>query len=145
MPSKVNPVIPEAVCMAIAQVIGNDATIHVAGLGGNFQLNTMLPVAASNILNSIELLAGSAISLAEKAIRQMEVNRENCIHSLSLNPILVTSLNPIIGYKKAAEIAKIAAEEKRPVIEVAKELTDIPHKELTSLLDPKKLADWPDK
>lgn len=142
MPSKVNPVIPEAVCMAVAQVIGNDAAINVAGLGGNFQLNTMLPVAASNILDSIELLTGSAISLAEKAIAEMVVNRENCAHSLSLNPILVTSLNPIIGYEKAAQIAKIAAQEKRPVIEVAREETDIPHKELASLLDPKKLADW---
>ncbi len=142
MPAKVNPVIPEAVCMAVAQVIGNDATIHVAGLGGNFQLNTMLPVAASSILNSITLLTGSAYSLAEKAISEITVNREICQRSLSLNPILVTSLNPIIGYMKAAEIGKIAAAEKRPVIDVAKELTDIPHEELKQLLDPKNLADW---
>jgi len=142
MPSKVNPVIPEAVCMAVAQVIGNDAAVNVAGLGGNFQLNTMLPVAAFNILESIELLAGSAISLAEKALKKMEINREACSRTLSLNPILVTSLNPIIGYEKAAEIAKIAAQEKRPVIEVARELTDIPDEELELLLDPKKLADW---
>lgn len=142
MPAKVNPVVPEAVCMAVAQVIGNDATIHVAGLGGNFQLNTMLPVAASSILNSITLLTGSAYSLAEKAISGIIVNHETCQRSLSLNPILVTSLNPIIGYMKAAEIGKIAAAEKRPVIDVAKELTDIPHEELKQLLDPKNLADW---
>ncbi len=142
MPAKVNPVIPEAVCMAVAQVVGNDATIHVAGLGGNFQLNTMLPIAAVSILNSIELLTGSALSLAEKAISGIIVNRETCQHSLTLNPILVTSLNPIIGYMKAAEIGKVAAAEKRPVIDVAKELTDIPHKELAQLLDPKNLADW---
>ncbi len=142
MPAKVNPVIPEAVCMAVAQVVGNDATIHVAGLGGNFQLNTMLPVAASSILNSIELLTGSACSLAEKAISKITVNREIYQRSLSLNPILVTSLNPIIGYMKAAEIGKIAAAEKRPVIDVAKEWTDIPHEELEQLLDPKNLADW---
>ena len=142
MPAKVNPVIPEAICMAVAQVVGNDATIHVAGLGGNFQLNTMLPVAASSILNSIELLTGSARSLAEKVLSKITVNREICQRSLSLNPILVTSLNPIIGYMKAAEIGKIAAAEKRPVIDVAKELTDIPHEELKQLLDPKNLADW---
>ncbi len=142
MPAKVNPVIPEAVCMAVAQVIGNDTTIHVAGLGGNFQLNTMLPVAAANILSSISLLTGSALALAEKTIPTMEVNRETCSRSLSLNPILVTSLNPIIGYMKAAKIGKIASEEKRPVIDVAKELTDIPHKDLERLLDPKTLADW---
>jgi len=142
MPAKVNPVIPEAVCMAVAQVIGNDTTIHVAGLGGNFQLNTMLPVAAASILNSIGLLTGSALALAEKTIPKMQVNREGCSKSLSLNPILVTSLNPIIGYMQAAKIGKIASEEKRPVIDVAKELTDIPHEELERLLDPKTLADW---
>jgi fumarate hydratase class II len=142
MPAKVNPVIPEAVCMAVAQVIGNDATIHVAGLGGNFQLNTMLPVAAANILNSIGLLTGSALALAEKTIPKMQVNREGYSKALSLNPILVTSLNPIIGYMQAAKIGKISSEEKRPVIDVAKELTDIPHEELERLLDPKTLADW---
>lgn len=142
MPAKVNPVIPEAVCMAVAQVIGNDTTIHVAGLGGNFQLNTMLPVAAANILNSIDLLAGSALALAEKTFPKIEVNREIYGRSLALNPILVTSLNPIIGYIQAAKIGKIASVEKRPVIEVAKELTDIPHKNLERLLDPKTLADW---
>jgi fumarate hydratase class II len=142
MPAKVNPVIPEAVCMAVAQVIGNDTTIHVAGLGGNFQLNTMLPVAAANILNSIGLLTGSALALAEKTIPRMQINREGYSKALSLNPILVTSLNPIIGYMQAAKIGKIASEEKRPVIDVAKELTDIPHEELERLLDPKTLADW---
>ena len=142
MPAKVNPVIPEAVCMAVAQVIGNDTTIHVAGLGGNFQLNTMLPVAAANILSSIGLLSGSALALAEKTIPKIKVNREICSQSLALNPILVTSLNPIIGYNQAAKIGKIASKEQRPVIEVAKELTDIPHKELERLLDPKTLADW---
>ena len=142
MPAKVNPVIPEAVCMAVAQVIGNDTTIHVAGLGGNFQLNTMLPVAAANILNSIDLLTGSALALAEKTIPRIQVNREGYSKALSLNPILVTSLNPIIGYMQAAKIGKMASEEKRPVIDVAKELTDIPHEELERLLDPKTLADW---
>jgi fumarate hydratase class II len=142
MPAKVNPVIPEAVCMAMASVIGNDSTIQVCGLGGNFQLNTMLPVAATAILESIQLLSGSCLAMAEKVIPDMRVDRETCKSKLLLNPLLVTSLNPIIGYMKAAEIAKIAAKEKRPVLDVAKEMTDIPPADLERLLDPENLADW---
>jgi fumarate hydratase class II len=141
MPAKVNPVIPEAVCMAAAQVIGNDTTINLAGLGGSFQLNTMLPLAAATILQSIELLAGSAGILGEKAIKNMTVNRQAFERVLSLNPILVTSLNPVVGYLKAAEIAKIAQIENRTVLDVALEQTDIPREELQRLLDPKNLAD----
>jgi fumarate hydratase class II len=141
MPAKVNPVIPEAVCMAVAQVIGNDTTINLAGMGGSFQLNTMLPLAASTILHSIELLAGSAKVLGEKAIKNMVVNRENFEQALSLNPILVTSLNPVVGYLKAAKIGKIAQKENRPVFDVALEQTDIPREKLLRLLDPKNLAD----
>ncbi len=141
MPAKVNPVIPEAVCMACAQVIGNDTTITLAGMGGNFQLNTMLPVTAAKILESIELLAGSARSLGEKAIVGMTLNHEVYDRALALNPILVTSLNPHIGYLRAAEIAKIAQKENRPLLEVALEQTDIPREELESLLNPKNLAE----
>ncbi|MBU1565620.1 MAG: class II fumarate hydratase [Proteobacteria bacterium] len=141
MPAKVNPVIPEAVCMACAQVIGNDTTINLAGMGGNFQLNTMLPVAAAKILESIELLAGSARCLGEKAVSGMTLNHEVYTQALALNPILVTSLNPLIGYLRAAEIAKIALKEKRPIFDVALEQTDIPGKDLKRLLDPKILAD----
>lgn len=141
MPAKVNPVIPEAVCMAAAQVIGNDTTITLAAMGGNFQLNTMLPLAANSILHSIELLAGSARSLGNKAIKDMVVNRQVFVHALSLNPILVTSLNPVIGYLKAAEIGKIAQQEGRSVLDVALEQTDIPRARLQRLLDPKNLAD----
>ena len=141
MPAKVNPVIPEAVCMAAAQVIGNDTTINLAAMGGNFQLNTMLPLAANSILHSIELLAGSAHSLGNKAIKNMTVNRQVFVHALSLNPILVTSLNPVIGYLKAAEIGKIAQKEGRSVLDVALEQTDIPLEKLQQLLDPKNLAD----
>ncbi len=141
MPAKVNPVIPEAVCMATAQVIGNDTTLNLAGMGGSFQLNTMLPLAAANLLHSIDLLAGSAVSLGEKAIKDMKVNRQNFERALALNPILVTSLNPVIGYLQAAEIGKIALKEHRPVLEVALEKTDIPREELQRLLDPKNLAD----
>lgn len=141
MPAKVNPVIPEAVCMAAAQVIGNDTSVNLAGLAGSFQLNTMLPLAAANILQSIDLLAGSAVTLGEKAIKNMKVNQEVFKKALSQNPILVTSLNPVIGYLKAAEIGKIAQKENRTVFEVALEQTDIPQEELQRLLDPRNLAD----
>jgi fumarate hydratase class II len=141
MPAKVNPVIPEAVCMACAEIIGNDTTISLAGMGGNFQLNTMLPVAAAKLLESLHLLAGSARSLGEKAIKDMTLNHEIFAQALAQNPILVTRLNPLIGYLRAAEIAKIAQKEKRPILEVALEQTDIPREELQSLLDPQNLAD----
>jgi fumarate hydratase, class II len=141
MPAKINPVIPEAVCMACAQVIGNDTTINLAGLSSNFQLNTMLPLAAAKILESLDLLTGSSRSLGEKAIIKMTLNRDVYARALAFNPILVTSLNPLIGYMRAAEIAKIAQKEKRPILDVALEQTDIPREELERLLDPTNLAD----
>ena len=140
MPAKVNPVIPEAVCMAAARVFGNDTTVGIAAIGGNFQLNTMLPITASVMLESIELLAGSCSSLAEKAITGMTVNSEVFEKALSFNPILVTALNPIVGYLKAAEIAKTAQKQKRPILDVAVEMTGIGEEELKKLLDPTHLA-----
>ncbi|MDF2397760.1 MULTISPECIES: class II fumarate hydratase [Pseudomonas] len=140
MPGKVNPVIPEAVAMVAAQVIGNDSTITVAGQSGNFELNVMLPIIAQNLLGSIELLANSSRLLADKAIASFKVNEAKLKEALSRNPILVTALNPIIGYQKAAEIAKTAYRQGRPVIDVALELTDLPRSQLEILLDPEKLT-----
>ena len=140
MPGKVNPVIPEAVSMASADVIGNDVTITVAAQSGNFQLNVMLPVIAYNLLKSINLLSGSMNALSKKAIKTFKVNHKNLELSLSKNPILVTALNPIIGYEKAAAIAKKAYKENRPIIEVAAEETDLTKAKLEKLLDPSKLA-----
>jgi len=140
MPGKVNPVIPEAAAMVAAQVIGNDATITVAGQSGNFQLNVMLPVIAYNLLQSIDLLANVARVLADKAIAGFEVREDNVAALLSRNPILVTALNPIIGYEKAAEIAKRAYAEGRPLLDVAEEMTDLDRKELERLLDPSRLT-----
>ena len=140
MPGKVNPVIPESVAMAAAQVIGNDATIAIGGQSGNFQLNVMLPVIAYNLLQSIELISNASRLLAQKAILGFKVREENLKSALSLNPILVTSLNPVIGYLKAAEIAKKAYLSQRPIIDVAAEMTDIPRSELEHLLDPRNLA-----
>lgn len=140
MPGKVNPVIPEAVCMACAQVMGNQTTVTVAAQSGNFQLNVMLPVIAYNLLQSIELMTRSAYALADKAIRDFHVNREHVSAALDKNPILVTALNPVIGYEQAAKIAKRAYQEKRPVREVAAEMTDLSDAELAKLLDPAKLT-----
>ena len=140
MPGKVNPVIPEAVAMASADVIGNDVTISVAAQSGNFQLNVMLPVIAYNLLKSINLLAGASNVLSKNTISNFKVNKKNLELSLSKNPILVTALNPIIGYEKAAYIAKKAYKENRSIIDVASEETDLTKAKLLKLLDPSKLA-----
>ena len=140
MPGKVNPVIPEAVAMASADVIGNDVSITFAAQSSNFQLNVMLPVIAYNLLKSINLLSGAMNVLSKNAISSFKVNKKNLEVSLSKNPILVTALNPIIGYEKAAFIAKKAYKENRPIIDVAAEETDIPKAKLAKLLNPSKLA-----
>ncbi|CAE6919513.1 Involved in the TCA cycle. Catalyzes the stereospecific interconversion of fumarate to L-malate [Vibrio sp. B1FLJ16] len=140
MPGKVNPVIPEAVAMACAQVIGNDTTITIAGQSGNFQLNVMLPVIAHNILESIDLLSNSATALADKAIATFEVRQDNLDVALAKNPILVTALNPVIGYSKAAEIAKKAYKQGRAIIDIAEEDTDLDRATLERLLNPAHLT-----
>ena len=140
MPGKVNPVIPEAVTMVCAQVIGNDTTITLAGQSGNFQLNVMLPVIAYNLLQSISLLSNSSRLLADKAIAGFTVNEEKIQQALDKNPILVTALNRVIGYEKGAAIAKKAYAEGRPILDVAREETDLSEKELKTLLDPSKLT-----
>ncbi|MEM7503638.1 MAG: class II fumarate hydratase [Pseudomonadota bacterium] len=140
MPGKVNPVIPEATAMVAAQVIGNDATIAVAGQSGNFQLNVMLPVVAYNLLQSIEVLGNVSRLLADSAIAGFTVNHENLARALDRNPILVTALNPVIGYELGAKVAKQAYAEGRPVKDVARELTDLSDEELDRLLDPATLT-----
>ena len=140
MPGKVNPVIPEAVTMVSADVIGNDVSISVAAQAGNFQLNVMLPVIAYNLLKSINLLSGAMDVLSNKAIKTFKVNKKNLEASLSRNPILVTALNPIIGYEKAAEIAKKAYKLGKPIIEVASQETNLSEAQLKKLLNPSKLT-----
>ena len=140
MPGKVNPVIPEATAMVAAQVIGNDMTITVAGQSGNFQLNVMLPVVAYNLLESVRLLANVSRALADSAIAGFKVNESRLAEALDRNPILVTALNPVIGYEKGAAIAKKAYAEGRPIREMAAKMTDLPAEELARLLDPAELA-----
>ncbi|MFC3815545.1 class II fumarate hydratase [Lysobacter sp. GCM10012299] len=140
MPGKVNPVIPEATCMVCAQVIGHHAAITVAGQSGNFQLNVMLPLIAYDLLDSIRLLGNVMKLLADDAIAGLKARPERVREALDRNPILVTALNPIIGYEKAAAIAKQAYKQGRPVLEVAVEVSGLPEAELRKLLDPAALT-----
>ena len=140
MPGKVNPVVPEAVCMVCAQVIGNDATITVAGQSGLFQLNVMLPVIALNLIQSLEILANASRLLGDSAISGFTVNEERIREALARNPILVTALNPVIGYELGAATAKQAYKEGRPIKDVALETTDLSAEQLDRLLDPLELT-----
>jgi fumarate hydratase class II len=140
MPGKVNPVICEAMMMVCARVIGNDLTVSIGNSRGNFQLNVMLPIIAHYLLESITLMGGAARVLAERAVKGFVVNRERIGRFLERNPILVTALNPLVGYDKAAEIAKRAYAEGRPVKEVAREMTDLSEEELDRILDPRHLT-----
>ncbi|OHE85431.1 MAG: aspartate ammonia-lyase [Lysobacterales bacterium RIFOXYA1_FULL_69_10] len=140
MPGKVNPVVPEAVAMACAQVMGHHVAITVAGQSGNFQLNVMLPLVADNLLDSIGLMAASAHLLADSAIAGMKPRRDRLDDALARNPILVTALNPVIGYEKAAAIAKRAYREQRPVLDVALEDSGVDRRTLEELLDPAALT-----
>jgi fumarate hydratase class II len=141
MPGKVNPVIPESVTMVCAQVIGNHVTITIGGQSGNFQLNVMLPVIAYNLLQSISLLSSGSRILADRAIAGFTVNEERIASLVGRNPILVTALNPVIGYEKGAKIAKRAYAEGRSLKEVALEETDLSSEELDRILDPRALTE----
>ncbi|MCB8890353.1 class II fumarate hydratase [Vreelandella malpeensis] len=136
MPGKVNPVIPESAAQAAAQVIGLDAAITVAGQSGNFQLNVMLPLVATNLLTSITLMSNTANLLAKRAIATFKVRKTHLEEPLARNPILVTALNGAIGYNAAAAVAKKAYQAGRPIIDVAEEETELDRQTLERLLDP---------
>ncbi len=140
MPGKVNPVIPEAVAMVCAQVVGNDAAILVAAQSGTFQLNTMLPLIAWNLLSSIQLLTEAVRALGTKAISGFSVNATRMKELASKNPILATALAPRIGYDLSAAIAKEALRTGRSVADVARERTSLTEHELRELLDPAKMT-----
>ena len=140
MPGKVNPVIPEALCMVCAQVMGLHQAVSVAGQSGNFQLNVMLPLIACDIDEAIGLLVNAMSALAEKGIAGLQVRKDRVAEALQRNPILVTALNPVIGYEKAAKIAKRAYAEQRPVFDVALEDSGLAEKDLRRLLDPAELT-----
>ena len=140
MPGKVNPVIPEAVTMVAAQVMGLDATIAIAGQSGSFQLNVMLPLIGGNLLEAIRLLANASSALARQCLEGAKPDEARLNEALARNPILATALNPVIGYERAAAIAKRAYAESRPVFDVALEMSGLDEKELRRLLDPAALA-----
>lgn len=140
MPGKVNPVVPESVAMVGAQVMGLDSANAIAGQSGNFQLNVMLPLIAGNLLDMIGLLGNAASMLADKAIRGFTVNTETLDASVGRNPVLVTALNPEIGYSLASDIAKEAYKTGRPVIDVAEERSGLSRERLEELMDPLKLT-----
>ena len=140
MPGKVNPVIPEALCMACAQVMGLHQAVTVAGQSGNFQLNVMLPLIACDLDEAMGLLANGMRALADQAIAGLRVRGDRLAAALDRNPILVTALNPVIGYEQAAKIAKRAYAEGRPVLDVAREDSGLDDKTLRRLLDPAALT-----
>ncbi|MBN2359111.1 MAG: class II fumarate hydratase [Deltaproteobacteria bacterium] len=140
MPGKVNPVIPEAVCMACAQVIGNDAAIAVAAQSGNFQLNVMLPLVAYDLLTSIQLLSAAARALADKAIAGLNVNEQRIAERVARNPILISALTPLIGHEQGAAILRRARAANRSILDVALEVTGRERAELERLLDPMPLT-----
>ena len=140
MPGKVNPVIPEAVAMLAAQVVGNDATIACAAQSGNFQLNVMLPVIAYNLIQSLELIANGARLLADEAIAGFTVHVARLDAQVARNPMLVTALNPLIGYEAGAAIAKEAYATGEAILEVAARRTTLGRAELERLLDPRALT-----
>ena len=139
MPGKVNPVIAESTMMVAAQVIGNDATIALAGQGGNFELNTMLPLIAYNLLQSIDILGGAAANLANQTVVGLEAT-ERGPELVEKGLMLATALAPEVGYDKAAEIAKEAFKTGKTIREIAREQTDLSDEELDEVLDAKKMT-----
>ncbi|MEQ8821862.1 MAG: class II fumarate hydratase [Sumerlaeia bacterium] len=141
MPGKVNPVICESMMMVAAQVIGNDLSVAIGNERGNFQLNVMMPMMAYNLVQSLTIMGNACVMLADKAVAGFTVNEDRIASLIGKNPILVTTLNPVIGYEKAAKIAKTAYAEGRALIDVALELTDLSREELEKLLDPKQMTE----
>src|SRR5215208_2320589 len=139
MPGKVNPVIAESAMMVAAQVIGNDTTVTLAGQGGNFELNTMLPVIAYNLLQSIDILSSAASNLADQCVAGLEAT-ERGPELVEKGLMLATALAPEIGYDKAAEIAKEAFKTGKTIREIAREQTDLSDEELDEVLDAKKMT-----
>ena len=140
MPGKINPVIAESLVQVAAQVVGNDATVALAGQGGYFELNTMMPVAAYNLLQSIDLLASSADNFAEQCVKGLQAT-DTGPAMVERGLMLGTGLTPAIGYDKAAEIAKEAAAAGSSIMEMARTKTDLTEEQMDELLDPVKMTE----
>jgi len=140
MPGKVNPVLPEAVLMVAAQVIGNDATIAWAGASGSFELNVMMPVIAANLLESIEILGRASTVFAERCVDSLDVDPARCAEMVERSLALATALVPRIGYDAAVGIAAEAHASGRTIREVARERGVLPDEDLDELLDARKMT-----
>ena len=138
MPGKVNPVICESVIQVAAQVTGNHVAITVGTQWGQLDLNTMLPLIARNLLESVRLLANVSRVFADKALAGLQANAETCRAYVEISPSMATALNPLIGYDRAAEVAKRSFREKRPVRELAREMTSLKPEEIDKALDPRR-------
>ena len=138
MPGKINPVMPESILMAMTRVAGNNNAISISCMSGNFQLNTMLPIIAHNVIESFELITDACLALAS-TIEGFKVNKENIKNNLEKNPIVATKLNEVIGYDLASKIVKVAYKSNKSIIDVAEKMTNLSRPQLEKLLDPKKL------
>jgi fumarate hydratase class II len=140
MPGKVNPVVPEAVCQAAAQVIGNDLAITIGGQSGLLELNVMMPLMADNLLESIGLLANASKLLARRCIAGLEVRRERCRQLIEESLALTTALVPRLGYDRAARLARLAYDENLTIREIVRRETDLKPEEIDRLLDPERMT-----
>jgi fumarate hydratase class II len=141
MPGKVNPVIAESTIMVCAQVIANDLAVTLGGQWGNFELNVMMPLMASNLLESIEILANAASNFAHRCIKGLKVDEKRTASMIERSMAMVTALAPVIGYDKAAVIAKKAHESGRTVREVAAEEAGLSEDDLGELLDARRMTE----
>jgi fumarate hydratase class II len=141
MPGKVNPVLPEAMTMVAAQVMGNDVAVAIGGQAGNFELNVMKPVIAHNLLESISILAGACAALTTFCVKGIEANRERCASFIEKSLSMATALAPHIGYDAAARIAKTSWKTGKSVRELATEEGVLPKDELEKVLDARAMTE----
>lgn len=141
MPGKVNPVLAEMLNMAMFHVMGNDLTVMLAGQAGQLELNVMMPIIAYNLFQSMDVTIGAVRAFTEKCVVGLIANREKAEGWLAKNPILVTALNPVIGYLKGAEVAKKALAENRSIREIVVELGYLKPEEADQLLDARKMTE----
>jgi len=140
MPGKVNPVMPEMMLQICAQVIANDHAVTLGAMGGNFELNVMMPLIARNVLESIEILSNGTRIFADKCVSGIEADKDRCRELVEKGLMVVTNLTEKLGYDRASEIAKEAYSKNKSIREVVLEKKLIPESELNKLLDIKKMT-----
>ncbi len=141
MPGKVNPVMAESLLQVCAQVVGNDAAVTLGGLSGNFELNVMMPLITHNLLQSVTLLANATEQFSERCVKGLQADRQRCESLIEQSLAMCTALAPVIGYDRAAQLAKKAFESGKTVREVAREEQVVPEAELERLLDPRPMTE----